>query len=176
MRTHAYLPHFSKRLRRTWSLYACGHTCFGCHAALVATLFFCIPFHNTEREQELHQYKCPWGEVRSQMPLRLGYIAVSAKRGQLSWNLEVLQPAPNLKWRKHKKKLSVWKQEVWVEVRPQMPLRWGEVANAPEVRLCMPSSQGKGLTPEGMYKTGRILHTGPESQRLLRHSLFSIGL
>jgi len=39
-----------------------------------------------------------FGEIRS------GYIAVTAKRGQLSLNLEGLQPGPDLKWRKNKKK------------------------------------------------------------------------
>jgi len=36
--------------------------------------------------------------------VRLGYIAVSAERGQLSWNLEGLQPGSNIKRRKHTKK------------------------------------------------------------------------
>jgi len=39
---------------------------------------------------------------------RLGYIAVSAKRGQLSWNREGLQPGPRLKRHKIKKKGSYW--------------------------------------------------------------------
>jgi len=64
-------------------------------------------------------WKCS-DSFRSHPRVTLGYKAVSARRGQLSWNLEGLQPGPKLKRRKHEKEGSVWKlARFWWKAKSQ---------------------------------------------------------